>query len=642
MRRHGIALLVFAAITGLWLHPLLSQFSTALPGTGAGDNVTFAWNIWWMRYVLHHPGSSFFWTTMILYPFGADLTLHTHTALPALVAAVAGPSSIIAAQNVLIVLHIYLNFACSYALGYTVTGRVVPAMIGATIFGTSTFVGAHLLGHFNLIAAWIVPLVVLLMAGALERASTGRGIAAGIAAGAAAYIDYYLFVYTVVLLLLHGVMRAATVSMRAPAPSRVRRRSLQAVIGLLIVDVVVIAAIAIWPGDRVDIGPVHLSVRSVSNPVTFAWLLAGIGAAVVGWSRLRVRWRVAPLPERVPIAAALTATVILLPLIVGAARLWSGGRYVSQAYQWRSAPGGIDVATFLLGNPFHAVWGDQVRRAYTALRIDVVEGSGWIPAAALILVALAVVLRRQDRGVQRWSVCGVLFMIWALGPWLIAFGRQSPLMLPALAVRFVPVVANARIPGRAMVVVFLCVAMLAAVGAAWLIASVRRGPLMVGGIATLLAVECAPASPPLFAPQTNGAYQMLKASARSGAVCELPMGLRDGFGELGRFDSTVLLHQTVHERPVVGGFLARLPPGIGREYNAMPIVGAFLRLSSGGSLSDESVTTPAAARSALAAAHIGFVVLDSRTAPMDLIRYVQSLALTVIAEQDGRIFYEVD
>src|SRR4029078_4769566 len=120
-------------------------------GTGAGDNVTFAWNIWWMRYVLHHPGSSFFWTTMILYPFGADLTLHTHTALPALVAAVAGPSSIIAAQNVLIVLHIYLNFACSYALGYTVTGRVVPAMIGATIFGTSTFVWAHLLGHFNLI-----------------------------------------------------------------------------------------------------------------------------------------------------------------------------------------------------------------------------------------------------------------------------------------------------------------------------------------------------------------------------------------------------------------------------------------------------------------------------------------------------------
>jgi hypothetical protein len=642
MRRHGIALLAFVAITGLWLRPLLLQFSTALPGTGAGDNLTFAWNIWWMRYVLHHPGSSFFSTTMILHPFGADLTLHTHTALPALVAAVAGPSSIIAAQNVLVVLHLYLNFVCSYALGYHITGRVAPAMIAATVFGTSTFVGSHLLGHFNLIAAWIVPLVVLLAAGAVARASVSRAIGAGIAAAAAAYIDYYLFVYSAVLLVLHGLMRAASVAVRAPAPSNLRRRVLQALIGLLIADAVVVAAIVIWSGDRIDIGPVHASVRSVSNPVTAAWLLAAIGAAVVGWSRLRIERRIAPLPARVLIAATATGMLVLTPLIIGAARLWIEGRYVSQAYQWRSGPGGIDVATFLLGNPFHAVWGSQVRSVYAALGIDVVEGPGWIPAAALILAAVAIVLQRCDPRVQRWSVCGALFMIWALGPWLIAFGRQSPLMMPALAIRFLPIVANARIPGRAMVVVFLCVAVLAAIGASRLMTSARKGRLAVAGLAALLAVECAPGSPPLFAPHVSAAYEMLKGSTHAGAVCELPMGLRDGFGETGRFDSTVLLHQTVHERPIVGGFLARLPPGIAGAYNAMPVLGTFLRLSSGGSLSDEAVATPAAARSALTAARIAFVVLDSRTASADLTRYVQSLPLTVIAEQDGRTFYEVD
>src|SRR5258707_6395095 len=116
-RRHVIALLTLAAITGLWLLPVLSRFSTAIPGAGAGDNVTFVWNLWWMRYVLHHPGASFFSTSFLFYPFGADLTLHTHTALPAFVAAVAGPSSLVASQNVLIVLHLYLNFVCSDSRG---------------------------------------------------------------------------------------------------------------------------------------------------------------------------------------------------------------------------------------------------------------------------------------------------------------------------------------------------------------------------------------------------------------------------------------------------------------------------------------------------------------------------------------------
>ena len=159
----------------------------------------------------------------------------------------------------------------------------------------------------------------------------------------------------------------------------------------------------------------------------------------------------------------------------------------------------------------------------------------------------------------------------------------------------------------------------------------------------LLAVECAPASPPIYTPEIASQYAALKERDRAGAVCELPFGIRDGFGETGRFDSSVLLHQTVHERPIVGGFLARLPPAIGSQYAAMPVIGSFLRLSSGGTLSDEPSVTPRDAASALASSGIAFVVLDTRTAPADLIRYVQSsLALHVIAEQDGRIFYEVN
>jgi hypothetical protein len=642
--RHAIALLLFVAITGLWLLPLFEQFSTGLPGANAGDNVTFVWNIWWMRYVLHHPGVTFFTSPWLFHPFGADLTLHTHTALPAVIAALAGPSSLLASQNILIVLHLYLNFVCSYALAYRTTRAALPSAAGAVVFGTSSFVSAHLLGHFNLIAAWIVPLVGLLVWQAADRKSLVRGVFAGMAVAAAAYIDYYLLVYSVGLVGLCAISRRVAFSVRPAAPSRVRSRMLTTVIVLLVADAVVIAAILLWHGDRIDIGPLRISVRSINNPVTGGWILACAACALVAVPRVQFARRKAEEGRtiRVAIVEAGVATVLMGPLIVRGAMLWSQGRYVSQAYQWRSAPGGIDAATLLLGNPFHVVWGEHVRRVYSALRIDAVEATAWIPVAALILAAIAVLGRRRDPLVQQWTFVGGVFMTWALGPWLIAFGRQTPFMLPALAVRYLPIVANARIPGRAMIVVYLAVAMLAAIGTTWLIASGRRARMAAWALILLLAVECAPASPPIYVPEIHSQYAALKGRERAGAVCELPLGIRDGFGETGRFDSSVLLHQTVHERPIVGGFIARLPPAIGPRYAAMPVIGSFLRLSSGGNLSDEPNVSPPEATSALASSGIAFVVLDTRTAPVDLVRYVQSLGLHVIGEQNRRIFYEID
>ena len=87
LRHWGVPVLGFAAVTACWLFPVLLNLSTVIPGSGAGDNVTFVWNVWWMRYVWHHSGQTFFFTPFLFHPVGTDLTLHTHTALPALLGA---------------------------------------------------------------------------------------------------------------------------------------------------------------------------------------------------------------------------------------------------------------------------------------------------------------------------------------------------------------------------------------------------------------------------------------------------------------------------------------------------------------------------------------------------------------------------
>ena len=244
--RWVIPLSASALITAWWLFPILSQISNAIPGAGAGDNATFVWNVWWMRYVLHHHQQTFFFTPFLFYPSGVDLTLHSHTALPALVAAITGLSSPIAGQNVLIALHIFLNFLCSYALAYRATRSAVPAMAASLIFGTSSFVSAHLSGHFNLIAAWTLPLACLLMSNAQDARSTPRGVVAGMAIAATAYTDYYLFIYVTALLVLLRIAQSVDVSAARSERDLRRDRVLVALAGLLLIDAVVIAGILLF------------------------------------------------------------------------------------------------------------------------------------------------------------------------------------------------------------------------------------------------------------------------------------------------------------------------------------------------------------------------------------------------------------
>ncbi len=637
-------------MTAWWLFPVLSNLSSVVPGAGAGDNLTFVWNVWWMRYVLHHPEQTFFFSPFLFHPAGVDLTLHTHTALPAFVAA--AWSSPIAGQNIVIVLHVYLNFLCSYALARRLTRSAVSASAASVIFGTSAFVTSHLNGHFNLIAAWTLPLVCLLTWNARERPSRIRGVLVGLALGVTAYTDYYLFVYAFLIVALFwtsSVFRLGpktepyTRQTEPYTPKRsMRSRVLLGVVLLLTLDVLAIAAILVFPGDRLDIGPIHISVRTVRNPTTVAWILMMVAAVIVASPRVRLITS-AGQSRNTFVAALGTMVVVLSPLLVHAAGVWRTGGYVSQAYFWRSGPPGIDAATIVLGNPFHVVWGESVRALYARLHIDVVESSAWIPFSAVALAIAGIAAGHGGRRIAPLNLAGIIFMTWALGPWLMVFGRQTPLIMPAILLRYVPIVANARIPGRAMVVVYLVLATLAAIGLERLLTRGRTARIVATCLFVILLIECVPARPPLYVPDMPTLYFSLRNATKPGAVCELPLGLRDGFGERGSLDEAVLLHQTIHERPIVGGFVARLQPSIARTYDATPVIRSFLHLSAGGQVSnDDLLLTRSQAAAHLASLGIAFIVLDMRRASADLIHYVDSnIALHRLGAEDGRVFYEV-
>jgi len=233
-----------------------------------------------------------------------------------------------------------------------------------------------------------------------------------------------------------------------------------------------------------------------------------------------------------------------------------------------------------------------------------------------------------------------VFMLWALGPHVVAFGHNLGILLPATLVRYVPIVSNARIPSRAMVVVYLSLAMICALGF-----SALRGRRRTGWAVALLGVfvlDSAPRSTSVYSLDHPAIYDVLLRQPQPGAVCELPIGLRDGFGETGIFDSRTLWYQTIHKRPITGGFVARMTPGLITSYNTAPVLGSLLRLSSGEPLAREPLTTPASAAAALHSQGIRFIVINRDTSPPDLLLYIRlALPLRLLATDGRRELYMV-
>lgn len=643
--RHAAALAVLASVMALWVWPVLARIAEVVPGAGPGDNLTFVWDLGWMRHALRE-GHPLLFSPLIFHPFGVDLTLHTHTALPSVLAAVIAPDApLLAVSNVIVVAHLFLNFALAYALAFRLTRHVGGALVASLVFGASPYVVAHLAGHFNLMAAWVLPLVALATLKTLDARRAGPWLL-GAALAIALYIDYYYAVYGVLLVATLAVADTCGLALAPSKMTRARRIASHALAVMAFVAGVVVIAILTTGGTVIALAGVTVSLRNVTNPLSAFWTLLILRLAVRWVPRLRFE------PERVRvrrhargIAIALALLLLAaLPLLVRVGRLWWSGDYVTQQYFWRSGPAGIDAGTLILGNPGGRLAKGLVLSAYSRFDIDPVEEVGWIGPGVVMLCALAWMRRRADPGVLAWFFVAGVFGLWALGPRLVLFGRDTGLLLPALGVRFLPIVSNARMPGRAIVVVYLALAVLSA----FALRALARGDacrrhLAAAALALLVIADYAPAAPAIYAPGRPHVYDALASGVRQGAVLELPLGLRDGFGEIGRLDSRVLYYQWFHRRPILGGFVARLPPSVIERYRAMPIVSALLRLSGGAPLGGEDVAADRdAAAAALAAADIRFVVLNVRHAPPDLVAFVeQVLDLEPLAADDERVAYAV-
>jgi hypothetical protein len=573
---HLRAVLAFALLALGLTWPLAMHLQEAMIGTGVGDNASFVWNFWWMRQVLTD-GASPFWTPALFAPIGTSLVLHTTTLLPTLTATALLPrADPLTTYNVAVIATVFLNGFCAYAAAYSLTRQPAAALVAGLVFAASPFLAVRLQGHFNVLSAWGLPLVVLTTVRLCQRASVIRAVFVACALGVLAYTDYYLLVFGLVFAVVYVLLQRRRIDVTVTPPTPARRWAMRVLTALLLVLIVVTVAIGLSGGTELVIAGLHLSARSTFNLRGAIWLLALITLLVWKSPRLRFpRVHAEALPWRALATGAVVLVVLLLPLVVQAARLFAQHDYASQTYLWRSAPPGIDVGALVLGNPWSPLYGGWIRDLYARLGIHAVESVAWLGIVPVGCLLFAASRLRAQAEVRRWLVLIALFLVWALGPYLMVFGANSGFILPQTLLRFVPLLANARMPGRAFVMVVLGVAMIVACVLASLATNPRRRRMLIAFAALLILADYWSAPPPLVTLDRPRLYQALR-SLPSGPVLDLPLGLRDGFGERGHLDHRALFYQTLHEHPLAGGFVARLSPRIQRAYDEDPILSALL------------------------------------------------------------------
>jgi hypothetical protein len=169
---------------------------------------------------------------------------------------------------------------------------------------------------------------------------------------------------------------------------------------------------------------------------------------------------------------------------------------------------------------------------------------------------------------------------------------------------------------------------LAATGGLW------KQPAAQWALIGLLALDYLSAPVRLTTLDQPVVYQRLASIDDDAPVIEVPFGIGDGLSPgFGNQDRRIRYYDTIHGRPLVGGFIGRMPPDAAEGCLAMPIVGNLLRLSNG---------QPPVEEEAVRVVPFRYLVLDTILASPELVAYVRStLDVDLLESAEGRELYAV-
>jgi hypothetical protein len=415
-----LALLGYFLLALLVTYPVAAQFTSGVPGDLVADRDQNLWNLWWVKeslFAFNNP----FHTDMLYYPYGADLYYHT-LALPlGLIGLIPQLlSGLPAAYNTVLLVGFMLSGYGMFRIldfGFWILdlSRVNPkskiqnpiwigAFLGGVVFAFTPYTLDALKGQPEVLSLQWIPLFAEMWLRATKdegrRTKDGKphSALAGVFLALAAYSNLYYAVYLVVFVVAYVAYRLV-----------VARR-----------------------------GGLEWEVRALA---------------------------------RTGVVTGMVALVLGLPLLMGLVAHRNDPRLAVEADPAHRLAHSADLLSFFVPPHDHVLFGTwQDMPGVNEPPIHDYVGLGYV---ALALAVLGAVVAWRRPGVRFWVGLMVVALVLAMGPELQVGRNRTGVPLPFALLEWLPGMDAIAKPERFVVLARLCMGVLAGWGVVWLVAGRR-------------------------------------------------------------------------------------------------------------------------------------------------------------------------
>jgi hypothetical protein len=579
-----IAAGLYAIFTIILTHPVAWNLSAGIMGH-AGDSYQHLWLLWWGEKAILDNGTTLAMVDHLYYPLGAYHPILWVTpwiqlaALPLVV--LFGP---IAAYNLGFILGTILAGLFAYLLAYEVTRNHYAAFVGGLIFAFAPTRFIHAIGHYAHVQTYLFPLFLFFLIRLLKKPTWQNSLLTGVSLAAASLVNFLHLAYTVI-------------------PSTL-----------------IIVGYYMW----------HWRLE-FWRPQRFMGLA---GAAVL---------------------AFILVSPFFYPFLKAQAE---------QELSYLGSPGvstyGNDLLAFITPSPLHPALKEApaLRQRFAQItnvgsgRNNITEGLAYMGILPLLLAGWAILRQRQSSA--PWFWLALITAVLSIGPLLWVNGQladytvdgiTSYVIMPYAILTRLPLFEFARTPGRLSITVMMAFAVLVGLGVKtildqWSLSNNRQRALVAGFSLFILFEYIAIWPFPMAIEPVPDFYDQIAQESSQSAVLDYPVYLL-GYQSAHSHDFP-LYYQLVHERPIVGGYVWRMPP------ETVGTLQAFHNLLS---VEDRPDIIPLVADNdvvkTLAALDIGYVVVHKydtqvgrRAMPPEQLADIRNHFAAIIGEpvyEDGRI-----
>jgi hypothetical protein len=540
-------------LTVLLTWPVAAKLSSEVPG--GGDAWQHIWNLWWVKEALLNLHTNPYHTNLLYYPDGVSLYLHTLVFTAGLIGIplqLLG-LNLIATYNLILLSSFVLAGYGAYLLCYYLTRSRWASFAGGLVFTFAPYHFAHMFGHMNLVSLQWIPFYVLALLKTIDarswRTTDDRRLTTDDGQPAS------------------DTSQPSTINHQASTGNRARIN---------------------WRGWLWAAGAGALLAVNAYTDWLYAIFLALLTGVIVIWKALVPAERRAVAGagvgwvEATARLALLGLTFVLLSAPILIPTLAEASKGYAQQPPEETLFYSSDLVGAFLPNELNPIWGNAIAQRVNAMPPymplkNPSERVVFLGYSVLALAAIGAWRMRRNRHVRMWAFIAVLMWAFSLGPLLqvlgktefTAFGVNVP--LPYLILFKLPLFNIMRTPARLTVLVMLALAILVSFTLTNLLPALARPraasrpPSWAAQLAAAIVIpaiilfEYLSAPFPTVPPGWNvPIYAQIAKEPGNFALLELPIR---PFGDY-------MAYQTIHGKPIIGGYLSRQPPYPLEEQNA--------------------------------------------------------------------------